>query len=91
MAPTPNDHSKLQSTVNTVDVLVEDEEEENLKDPDEKDILSGMKLFLAFVAMMLSLFLVALDTVSRGLWFFIIHMKPISSPFFSHFQTIVGA
>jgi len=37
---------------------VDDEEE---KDPDEKDLLHGMKLVMVFVAMLLSLFLVALD------------------------------
>jgi hypothetical protein len=60
-------------------------EEDEDKDPDEKDILHGMKLVLAFVAMLLSLFLVALDGVSH-------HVFPESCLFsyWFSFQTIVG-
>jgi hypothetical protein len=57
---------KATSTVESVsETQVEVEEEE--KDPDEKDLLHGTKLMLAFMAMMCSLFLVALDVVSSVL------------------------
>lgn len=43
-----------------VDVTVAEEED---RDPPDSDILTGWKLFLAFVAMLSSMFLVALDGV----------------------------
>jgi hypothetical protein len=57
-APT---HSIPLAETEKVDNAKEEEEE---RDPDEKDLLHGTKLILAFVAMMFSLFLVALDVVS---------------------------
>ena len=52
----------VQPAVNKGNGDYADDEEE--KDPDEKDLLHGMKLVMVFVAMLLSLFLVALDGVS---------------------------
>jgi hypothetical protein len=65
-ATNPSISSNEQSATKRVDELEEDHDED--KDPDEKDILRGMKLFLAFVAMLLSLFLVALDAVGFDLF-----------------------
>jgi hypothetical protein len=56
--PTPSVSPTIQNG------LADDVEEEEEKDPPKEDLLNGMKLFLAFFAMMLSLFLVALDVVS---------------------------
>lgn len=47
-----------------VDATVDERDEEGDRDPPEADILKGWKLFLAFVAMLNSMFLVALDGVS---------------------------
>jgi hypothetical protein len=62
-SPGPTSHSD-----NVVKTPIKDSDdsltEEEDKDPDEKDILHGTKLVLALVAMLLSLFLVALDGVS---------------------------
>jgi hypothetical protein len=62
--PTPSAYGTPDTIQNVVDDVEEEEEE---RDPPEEDLLSGMKLFLAFFAMMLSLFLVALDVVSSYL------------------------
>jgi hypothetical protein len=52
-----------QSAIEKVDPSPADDEEE--KDPDDEDLLHGVKLFLAFGAMLFSIFLVALDGVSQ--------------------------
>jgi hypothetical protein len=75
-APNPSKSSNEQSTIKRVDELEEDEE----KDPDQKDILRGMKLFLAFAAMMLSLFLVALDAVGYGLFLYFVRDTYLRAP-----------
>jgi hypothetical protein len=66
--PASEVHSNIRPVSNKLDEYHPEEEEEE-KDPDEKDLLHGMKLFLAFVAMLLSIFLVALDGVRSFLHF----------------------
>jgi hypothetical protein len=62
----PDNHVKTEPSqepaAKQVDEIQAAEEEE--RDPDDEDILHGVKLILAFVAMLLSLFLVAIDVVS---------------------------
>ena len=70
--PASEVHSNIRPVTNKLDEHHPEEEEEE-KDPDEKDLLHGMKLFLAFAAMLLSIFLVALDGV-RSLFTF---LKPV--------------
>jgi hypothetical protein len=65
-ALTQDTQPKMESAIEKVDLSHTDGEEE--KDPDEKDILHGTKLFLAFGAMLLSIFLIALDLVGHWLY-----------------------
>jgi hypothetical protein len=63
--PAPrNSNQQLAVTVNQINEIQTGEDED--KDPDEKDILHGTKLFLALVAMILSLFLFSIDVVSSS-------------------------